>query len=100
MMWLSRSDSLLTIPTRCFSSSSSGTRQPKILTDLPQLSSANVGKPPAKNIFPRTIKKDDPALQIRGYQPASHGMDDVLSEILEIEKLFSLFFKLHSLATK
>src|ERR1700757_1887842 len=49
------------------------------------------------NLGARSVHQQDLAVQIRGEQAATHGLDDVLIECLQILQFLVFFRKLHSL---
>ena len=74
------------------------TRAPESFVKFGYFFAPQIHEPVSKNIFAGAVEQDDAAFQIGGDQAAAHGMDDVFGEILEVEQLFTLFFKLYALS--
>src|SRR5262249_45369216 len=70
------------------------------LVQVLQFLSAHVGKPVSQNVFSRAIEEQNDSLKIRRNQSTAHGVDDILREILQTQKFFTLFLKFAALAAE
>jgi hypothetical protein len=71
-----------------------------MFVDFGQLPTPEINEAEAENFFSGAIEKHNPALQVRGQESATHGVDDVFRKILEFEQLFALFFEFDSFAAE
>src|SRR6516164_11606152 len=74
--------------------------EPEILVQLLKLLPAHIHEPMSQNLFAGAIEEQNSSRKVRGDQAAAHGMDNVLGEILEAQKLFAFFLEFLPLASQ
>ena len=60
--------------------------------------STNIHIAAAENLLAGPVQQRNASLDVRGQQPAAHGVDDVLGKILQVHQLFALLFEFHALS--
>src|SRR5262249_5201745 len=72
-------------------------RRPKILAELRQTAPADIRKAVTQNVLSGSIQQYDAAVYVGGDQAATHRMNNVRCEILQIEKLLAFLLQLAAL---
>ena len=74
--------------------------EPEILVQLLKFFPAHIREPMSQNLLAGAIEEQNNSRKVRGDQAATHGMDNVLREILEAQKFFAFFLEFLPLAPK
>src|SRR6266480_1967363 len=74
--------------------------EPEILVQLLKFFPAHIREPMSQNLLAGAIEEQNNSCKVRGDQAATHGMDNVLREILEAQKFFAFFLEFLPLAPK
>src|SRR6516165_952977 len=74
--------------------------EPEILVQLLKLLPVHIREPMSQDLLPGAIEEQNNSRKVRGDQATTHGMDNVLGEILETQKLFAFCLQFLPLASQ